>query len=452
VIKKALRKMPAREFETTAVQCFKNITGFMGDRSTSKEDGGHAEKLLKNCLNSPEELRDEVYCQLIKQTTNNPNPDGLVKGWQLFGIMSGAFPPSKEFEPYLLSHFNDHINEPHGVGDYAKYCMGRLAKAGDLGPRQEIPVAMEIDACKARLPVILRVYHLDGTYEAMPIVSWTTARHMNEMMAVKLGIKDAEAFSVYEMTPDGEERYLEPNERLLDLVAYWQRLFEEEKSEKKDKTSITNMYRLVYKVHMYFDVEDSDTAARNEMYTQAVYDVVSSRYPCEPDDAVQLAALQWQVEHAEEEPNLAGRLSRYLPAKYTEVSTEAEYIEKIKAAHSEVNGLKQGDAKGKYLDLVKGWKIYGSSFFFVEPQMTAELPEEVFLAVNPKGILIINPDTKEILKDHPYNEVPTWGHSGSSFVLHVGNLIRQTKLFFHTEQGKDINDLVRAYVNHLCVA
>lgn len=29
----------------------------------------------------------------------------------------------------------------------------------------------------------------------------------------------------------GEERYLEQDERILDLVAYWQRLFEEEKQK-----------------------------------------------------------------------------------------------------------------------------------------------------------------------------------------------------------------------------
>lgn len=61
------------------------------------------------------------------------------------------------------------------------------------------------------------------------------------------------------------------------------------------------------------------------------------------------------------------------------------------------------------------------------------------------------PIMQEVLATHPYSEVPTWGHSGSSFVLHIGNLIRQSKLYFATEQGKEINDLVRAYVNHLCV-
>jgi myosin-7 len=81
--------------------------------------------------------------------------------------------------------------------------------------------------------------------------------------------------------------------------------------------------------------------------------------------------------------------------------------------------------------------------------MSADLPDEVFLAVNPKGILIISPESKEVLASHPYNEVPTWGHSASSFVLHIGNLMRQTKIYFATEQGKEINELVRSYVNNI---
>ena len=75
-------------------------------------------------------------------------------------------------------------------------------------------------------------------------------------------------------------------------------------------------------------------------------------------------------------------------------------------------------------------QIYGSQFFHVEPQMNVDLPDEVFLAVNPRGILIINPETKDVLVEHPYSEVPTWGHSGLSFVLHIGNLLKQTKLYF----------------------
>jgi hypothetical protein len=44
---------------------------------------------------------------------------------------------------------------------------------------------------------------MDGTYEPMPVVSWTTAGLMNNMMAKRLGIKNPEAFALYEITPEG---------------------------------------------------------------------------------------------------------------------------------------------------------------------------------------------------------------------------------------------------------
>ena len=231
--------------------------------------------------------------------------DSNLKGWELFAIASGAFPPSKEFEPYLLAYCHRHREDPI-VGKHASYTMGRLLMAQDLPPRKEIPTAIEVEAVKVGAPTLLlcgrprtghsrcvaccpqemrpvavRVYHLDGSYHMMPVTSWTTPAHLNKMMAARLGIKDASAFALYEMTPEGEERYLE-KDRILDLVAYWQRLFEEEKTKKqKKKEDNTAMYRLVYKVHMYFEPAAADAAATKEMFIQAVFDVVSSRYvPC----------------------------------------------------------------------------------------------------------------------------------------------------------------------------
>ncbi len=71
------------------------------------------------------------------------------------------------------------------------------------------------------------------------------------------------------------------------------------------------------------------------------------------------------------------------------------------------------------------------------------------LAINAKAVLVVDPKNKEFLAEYPYGEVVTWGHSANSFVLVTGNLIRQVKIYFHTEQGKDMNALVHAYVNKM---
>mgnify|MGYP002403097732 CR=1 FL=1 len=49
-------------------------------------------------------LRDEVYCQLIKQTTKNPNQRSLLLGLKLLWLCASCFPPSPELYPFLLSH------------------------------------------------------------------------------------------------------------------------------------------------------------------------------------------------------------------------------------------------------------------------------------------------------------------------------------------------------------
>jgi hypothetical protein len=113
-------------------------------------------------------------------------------------------------------------------------------------------------------------------------------------------------------------------------------------------------------------------------------------------------------------------------------------------------GLCPKVAMDMYLSDVRGWDVWGSNFYFVEPQNNPDIPDKVFLAVNPQGILVIDFETKKVVKRYSYPEVPTWGHSGSAFVLHVGTLSDTTKQYFKTSFGKEINELVHAYVKYLC--
>jgi len=82
-----------------AQRMFRNIMGFMGDR-TYESPLILAEELLTKSLENPW-LRDEIYCQLIKQVTANPSEESATKGWQLMACCLETFPPQSEFENYL---------------------------------------------------------------------------------------------------------------------------------------------------------------------------------------------------------------------------------------------------------------------------------------------------------------------------------------------------------------
>lgn len=43
------------------------------------------------------ELRDEIFCQLIRQVTDNPKEEAVLRGWHFLTLCTIAFPPSKNF-------------------------------------------------------------------------------------------------------------------------------------------------------------------------------------------------------------------------------------------------------------------------------------------------------------------------------------------------------------------
>lgn len=454
LIKRSLHTMSDKSLESEAVQCFKNIASFMGDRSSSKDDVGHAHKLLKNTVNSPEELRDEVFCQLVKQTRNNPSPENTVRGWQLLAICAGTYPPSKTLEKYLLSYCDENTRETlhdgtrvhPGVRPYAKYALMRLKKSVALGPRRDVPTAMEVQAAKERQPVVIRVHLLDGQYKTVPAESWTSVKELTAMVAKKLKILDPLPFATYEVSSYDEERALEDEDRVLDLLSYWQREFGSTKKGKKAPT-----FQFIFKMRLFFDIPDNDTAAVDLAYIQAVHDVTDSRYPCNQEDCLTLAALQAQEKFGDYSggaPFEEG-LGAFLPAKYLKGSGGKDLEDSILKIYAKLKGYSSQEAKLNYLDYVKSWKIYGSAYFFVEPQNSRDFPSDVVLAINAKGVLVVDPETKDFLAEYPYSEIVTWGHSQQTFVLVVGNLIRQTKIYFKTDQGVDMNSLVHSYVNKL---
>jgi len=94
-------------------------------------------ELLTECLRQPL-LRDEVYCQVIKQLHNNPSPDSVHKGWNLMLCYLHCCPPSTMLENYLQMFFRTSATQPR------KY-INLMHKTMYSGARTNFPTESDIN-------------------------------------------------------------------------------------------------------------------------------------------------------------------------------------------------------------------------------------------------------------------------------------------------------------------
>jgi myosin-7 len=454
-IEDSLLKKLNKFYSDEAVEAFRSITGYMGDRKTEKPGAVHAYRMLKVAIGAPEEFRDEIYCQLCKQVNRNPNPASTVRGWKLFALCTGMFPPSEEFACYLCSFFFRTAETSGVVAEFAKYCLGRLDRTMADGARKKPPTQMEIDAVQERRPITIRVRFLDDMFKSLAIDSQTNARDVCKNLAGQLQIKNEASFSLFEMIDDsGEksERMLEEDERLLDVMASWEDMLKA--SQRKSGLN----FKVVYRLKLFLSREEAFLSAEalNMYFIQGLYDVISMNYPCTEKDALMLGALAVQGVYGGDPIKYApgiliNKLSAFVPADLLQ-RRDSGYLEaKILQEHVDCVNLSRTDAKKKFLEFIKQWPIYGATFFraLQISRISKNPPEDVLLAVSERGLIVLDGKSKEVKKNYELSEILTYGYKEKSFLVVAGNLAQQKKLNFQTSQGKMINDLLLTYINRM---
>ena len=411
-----------------------------------------------------------MFCQVIKQTRGNPSPENEEKGWALLLLCLTSFAPSQSLMLPMMSHCVTALNNPRTqIAQLSTLCLHHIPKMCKFGFRRETPSRMELEAVSRADVCSIKVQFVDGKYVQVPVTSWTTVSELSKILCKRIGIQSSRssAYGVFESNKRDEERPLDPEERVLELVSGWERIYTEaadesssnkqpsEKVDLGDKTD-RNQFYFLFKLVMFIDSAGESTADPIDVeleFAQAIKDVISSKYPFSEQDALTLAALQMQEKHGDHPEGFASdyiqnRLRGFVASKFYEGNEgkQRELEGTIMTLYSKLKGYTQTEARLSYLDYVRGWKIYGSTVYVSEPLNNKELPAHVVLAVNNKGILVIDASNKEYVAEYDYPNIVTWGNSANSFVVITGTPTRQNKLYFKTIHGKEINALLRGYV------
>ncbi|GBM71429.1 Unconventional myosin-XV [Araneus ventricosus] len=195
--------------------------------------------ILVICHHHPA-LRDELYCQLMKQTTNNKslNQDSSIRGWRLLAFVAAFFRCSESLMPYLMKYLDTAAQDDRRIEqDTAKICITNFKQTVKYGGRRNVPSESEVCCITEGKLSKQHTYFLPGGIQiALQTSASTVVEDIIRCIGHKMGIEDEAEFREFSLycIVEGDQYTmpLERDEYVLDLVA------ELEKNE--------NIYYLVF--------------------------------------------------------------------------------------------------------------------------------------------------------------------------------------------------------------
>uniref|UniRef100_A0A8C4R6E1 Pleckstrin homology, MyTH4 and FERM domain containing H3 n=1 Tax=Eptatretus burgeri TaxID=7764 RepID=A0A8C4R6E1_EPTBU len=179
--------------------------------------------VLQTCLDLPH-LRDELYCQLVKQTVNVPNnrlPAAMLC-WQLLACTCVTFPPNRTLLRYVRFHLK-RIEQRHKqtiIGWYARFGLAGLHRTSirSLAPSR---TEMQAIARRQDLAVIVQC-HVGGTCR-VPINNHNTAGELVDQLLCGLAMEDCHnVFALFEQRGDTSTA-IESHVLVVDVLAKFER-------------------------------------------------------------------------------------------------------------------------------------------------------------------------------------------------------------------------------------
>ena len=473
-ISKPLLKLPS-SLEEIAIQLFKNLRSYMGDRTSSKSPQLHAVKHTRLAMGSPEEVKDEAYMQVIKQITRNPNPESAQRGWNLFAIMASCYPPSLELYYALIHYLLDIVKTgDENLQKRANYIIIRLNKTFE-SRRRLSPSDLEIKHVEEMKPIMIEMNFFSGAATTCQIESYTTIRELKTQVMAKLNLNISRIpfFSIFEMcykTNCIEERYINEFDKVCDVLSIWQREtdnYKKEKAKNKDKDDCIE-FKFFLKLLLYYDFNPEDLDVVTMTYVQCNFDVINDRYNLSEEDIIKLGSIQLYVDYSSLEKEdilkkLDDNIKEYIPKKIFSTNTTEHWIDKIKEKFNENNYKTKLEAKNEYLNILKTNDLYKSIQFlctYSSKLNTANnnsekipnpshIPEECIVAVKPNEIVITDMNRNKIYSI-PLTLLASWGVNSEVFVIVEKKSDKEySKSYFSCNQTKLFKIIIDTYTNIL---
>ncbi|KAI5106733.1 unconventional myosin-X, partial [Silurus meridionalis] len=432
-------------------------------------------------------IRDEVYCQLIKQTNHMPQPHSSASHahWHLLTCMSCTFLPSRGILRYLKFHLK-RIRERFPSTELERYAVFITDSLKKTKMRECVPSQEEIIALRNRQEMRSTVYCHGGGACKISINSHTTAGEVVEKLIRGLAMEDSR--NMFALFEHSESVYHAVESRVIvaDVLAKFERLAVSEAE---------SQWKLYFKLYCFLDIERAPKEGVEFvfMFEQAHESLISGHFPAHEDTLRHLAALRLQYLHGDTTAvnwslesvyplnrihkrilhftrgrggaggTLEKRRSSFLEGlkaggslrKQRNIQDEKTLMDmwvkeetegtraSIREKWSRLKGLEQQQAMIRYMEVITQWSGYGSALFDVESKCGG-FPSELWLGVCADSVSVYKRGEAKPLETFPYEHIVFFGAPlQSTYKISVDG----RDLLFHTTQVGEITKIMKAYIN-----
>lgn len=494
-------------YSVEAVQLFKNILSYMGDRESSKKIGfKHAQKIITGLLKSAQSQQDECYLQLYKQTNKNPRIKSERKGWNLLNLCLVSFPPSAVLQRLVMDHCNDALK--HSTDDEVKQsaqaCLSKMDIIFEVGKRFQTPSEAEITAIEANRGLEVSVLFPDGDVVFYQVDSFCTIRSLERFICQHRGIKLSQAFCLMEGTvqtfvrPEDYTGFslfqkLDPSARVVDVMGRWEnkdlseavelddesvnikkkrigkraKELEEQlstgKEELMERKNPVSYSRFVFRAHVVLPPTNAhlheDPIASHFMYLQTLSDVLTYEWPlkeAECDVLPLILALKLQVDHGNLNMRKHGRswiqlnIHKILAPSVQDtllLDMDDNYAALVEDNWSELMHMSKGACARRFWEHASSFEFFGGIKFLCLQSDDHTWPSEVLVTLTHDFFIVGKVDVPDcILGKWSWSQVITWGDAPTKAIFVLGTLAKQKTLNLLTKYASIISQLAKVHV------
>lgn len=386
-----------------------------------------------------EVLRDELYCLLMKQITDNPSAKSVEKGFELMILATSLFPPSsvlfKELELWLDTR----------PCEMSSKCLQNLNTRRINEPRKYSHHWLELASVQDRIPILHPIIFPNNMEQVFEVDSYTTVNDLVEEISSWLGLSSSEGFSLIVVFEDIAVS-IPLNEYLFDAIL---------EACQFPKTAIGHetpkyVYDLMFVKKLWFNTYAGADRVADLVchYYQELPKYLAGSHNCTAGDAMYLGALIFIAELDENRSSvdpskeILGKIQHLVPCHLVHGLAPHEWLYGILKAYEENKDLRSDDAKITFLKVTQNWPNFGSAFFSVHSSSSMQ-DEKMTLVVNRNGLCLVHPFSQEIITCHNYSEIFGCSFTEYSFSLSTSN----RNYTWYTKTARKVADLVSSYLD-----